>query len=124
VKILSVNRSCHMFKLDERRVSVRMLFVSTVSCRVVGVDKQFIGKLRDISITGLFMDMLDCPGVGKKCVVSVTFMGEHSRLIIDDICGVIARKTEEGWAVRFDQRLEWFALIPIYFRKVHDCSTP
>jgi len=122
--MLNVKSLDQVRKSAERRVSVRMLFVSKVSCRVAEFDRQIRGQLRDISITGLFMEMSDCPEVGQKCVIAITLEGEHSRLIIDDIGAVIIRRTEEGVAVRFDQRLEWFALIPLYFRKMHGGFRP
>jgi len=111
-------------KLEERRVSVRMLFVSKVACRMAEIDRQITGQFRDISINGLFMEMNDRPEVGQECVIAVILEGEHSRLIIEDIAGVIVRRTEKGVGVRFDQRLEWFALIPLYLKKMHGKSRP
>jgi hypothetical protein len=109
-----------MKKPEERRVSVRMPFVSKGSCTVQEMQRKYDGKLRDISITGLFMEMNDGPDVGRKCDIEIVFKGEHSRLVIEDVGGTILRRDADGVAVRFDNRLEWFVLIPLYFHKTHD----
>jgi hypothetical protein len=109
-----------MDKVDERRVSVRTPFVSQGICHVHESKKKYCGTLRDISITGLFMELSDSPRVGQRCDIDIVFEGKHSRLLIDKVGGVITRSTGEGVAVRFDERLEWFVLIPLYFHKVHE----
>jgi len=109
-----------MDKSDDRRVSVRMPFVSKGMCRLNEINEKYSGTLRDISITGLFMEMNDCPSVGQRCDVDIVFEGKHSRLMIEDVGGVVIRSDDEGVAVRFDERLEWFVLIPLYFRKTHN----
>jgi hypothetical protein len=108
-----------MDKLDERRVSVRMPFVTEGSCTVHDMNRKYCGTIRDISITGLFMEMNDGPEVGRKCNIEIVFKGEHSRLVIEDLGGIISRNDEDGIAIRFDERLEWFVLIPLYFHKIH-----
>ncbi len=118
--MLFVWKGSTMDKLDDRRVSVRMPFVSKGFCRVGETDKTYRGTLRDISITGLFMEMNDRPSVGQRCHIDIIFQGKHSRLMIEDVGGVVMRSNEDGVAVRFDERLEWFVLIPLYFHKVHD----
>ena len=109
-----------MDKSDERRVSVRMPFVSQGFCHVHESKKKYCGTLRDISITGLFIELSDSPNVGQRCDIDIVFDGKHSRLLIENIGAVIIRRDEDGMAVRFDERLEWFVLIPLYFHKVHD----
>jgi len=109
-----------MDKLDDRRVSVRMPFVSKGFCRLSESNEKYIGTLRDISITGMFMEMNESPSVGQYCEVDIVFEGMHSRLKIEDVGGVVIRSDEEGVAVRFDERLEWFVLIPLYFRKTNN----
>ncbi len=52
--------------------------------------------------------------------IDIVFQGKHSRLLIEKVGGTIIRSTADGMAVRFDERLEWFVLIPLYFHKVHD----
>ena len=108
-----------MDKADERRISVRMPFVSKGFCHVHETDRKYCGMLRDISITGLFMEMNDGPGVGHQCDIDIVFEGKHSRLMIEKVGGIIMRSDKDGVAVHFDERLEWFVLIPLYFRKLH-----
>lgn len=111
-----------MDKIDERRVSVRMPFVSKGFCSTPKNGEKYSGILRDISIDGLFMEMNDRPVVGHQCDIDIVFEGEHSRLKIENVAGSIIRSEEDGVAVRFDDRLEWFVLIPLYYRKTRDQS--
>lgn len=111
-----------MAKIDERRVSVRMPFVSKGLCSVPISGEAYSGTLRDISITGLFMAINECPAEGQRCTIDIVFAGEHSRLKIEQVAGCIIRSDEDGIAVRFDNRLEWFILIPLYYRKMRDQS--
>ncbi|NOR24722.1 MAG: hypothetical protein GQ542_10090 [Desulforhopalus sp.] len=113
-----------MDKSDERRVSVRTPFFSQGFCHVREINKKYSGMVRDISITGLFMEMNDSPGVGHKCDIDIVFKGKYSRLVIEKVGGTITRRDEDGVAVRFDERLEWFVLIPLYFHKLHKQPKP
>lgn len=111
-----------MDNTGERRISVRMPFASKGFCSIPKTGKMYSGILRDISITGLFMEMKDGPVVGHQCVIDIVFEGEHSRLKIENVAGSIIRSEEDGVAVHFDDRLEWFILIPLYYRKIRDLS--
>lgn len=113
-----------MDKSDERRVSVRMPFASKGFCTVHETDKKYSGTLRDISITGLFMEMGTCPDAGQKCDIEIVFEGAHSRLVIENVGGTILRNDDGGVAIQFDERLEWFVLIPLYFHKIHNQPQP
>lgn len=86
-------------------------------------NKKHCGTLRDISITGVFMEMNDCPKVGHQCDIDIIFEGNHSRLLIQGVGGSIIRSDEDGVAVHFDERLEWFILIPLYFHKMREQTT-
>lgn len=101
----------------ERRVSFRMPFVTQVICRVREKDQKYRGALRDLSISSLYMELDVSPKIGSKCVVDIILEGEHSRLKIENVAGSIVRVDDSGAAVLFDQRLEWFALVPLYFQK-------
>lgn len=97
-----------------------MPFVSEGSCIMHDRNRIYRGTLRDISITGLFMEMDNGPEAGRKCEIEIVFKGKHSRLLIENLGGMVSRKDKEGIAVRFDERLEWFVLIPLYFHKMQD----
>lgn len=84
--------------------------------------EKYSGTLRDISITGLFMEMNDRLTVGHRCSIDIVFAGEHSRLKIENVAGRVMRSEKDGIAIRFDERLEWFILIPLYYRKMRDQS--
>ncbi len=107
-----------MSAVVNRRETFRMLFVSKLICRVEESGKEYPGTLHDISIIGLFAEMEGCPKVGEGCSVDIFFEGDHSRLIIEKVRGKILRSDEQGVAIRFDNRLEWFILIPLYFHKI------
>jgi len=107
-----------MIKPDERRVSFRMPFVAEMICYADELDKKYYGALRDLSITSLFMEVDDCPHVGCKCDISIILKGEHSRLEIKNVGGSIVRNDDDGVAICFDERFEWFSLIPLYFQKL------
>jgi hypothetical protein len=107
-----------MNKLDERRVSVRMPFAVKGYCHVQEMDKKYYGTIRDISIIGLFMELNDCPKVGQRCNIEIVFEGTHSRLKIEHVAGIITRCEKDGVAISFEERLEWFILVPLYFHKM------
>jgi len=111
-----------MDSVVERRVSFRMPVVTKVVCFVDEKDKQYRGILREFSITSLYIELDDCPQVGSKCVVDIVLEGQHSRLKIENIGASIIRVDDSGVAVLFDERLEWFALAPLYFQKMSDKS--
>jgi hypothetical protein len=112
----------YMDNSEERRLSVRTPFVAKGFCHLRGHDRKYGGTLRDISINGLFIELRNCPDVGQQCDIAIVFQGKHSRLVIEDVGGCIVRSDADGVAIRFDERLEWFVLIPLYFRKVRDQS--
>jgi hypothetical protein len=70
------------------------------------------------------MEMENCPAVGQKCAIEIVFEGAHSRLAIENVKGTVLRRDDNGVAVHFDERLEWFVLFPLYFRKLHNPPQP
>jgi len=109
-----------MDQSDERRNSFRLPFTSMVTCHVEVINKKYRGTLRDMSTTGFFMEIGDCPQVYYKCNIEIILEGEHSRLVIDNLRGSIIRNDEDGVGVRFDEPLEWFSLVPFYFHKLRE----
>ncbi len=102
----------------ERRKSFRMPFNAEVICSVNGND--FQGTVGDLSVTGLFMKSTECPPTASKCNIDIVISGEHSSLRIEKIRGIVVRYVEHGIGIQFDNRLEWIALIPIYFHKLKE----
>jgi hypothetical protein len=107
-----------MSKVPDRRTSFRMPLVSRLACRTKGSSKKRAGTLRDISINGLFVEMDQHPAVGCRCDVDIYFEGDYSRLVVENVSGTIVRSEPQGAAIKFDNRLEWFVLIPLYFHKI------
>lgn len=111
-----------MSPFEERRSSYRVPFVSSFLCRTIGEDLAVSGRLQNVSITGCY-GVLESPlPVGTSCSLHIIFQGDHSRLNVEGISSMIVRSSAEGVAVRFDQRLEWFVLIPLFYPKI--CNKP
>ena len=100
-------------KVEQQR-SFRMRLNKKVVCRVNG--DEFQGKVRDMSSTGFFMETTIYPPIGSKCNIQILLNGDHSRLQIDKLVGIIKRCDARGVGIEFDARLEWVALLPIYFQ--------
>ena len=109
-----------MGKSVERRVSYRIPFVSKIICNMSEAGTKHYGMLRDISITSLFMETDECFQLGDTCEIDIVFEGKFSRLVIESVSGQVVRCNEDGVAIQFDELLEWFTLIPLYFQKMHD----
>lgn len=107
-----------MTPYEERRSSYRLPFVSSFLCRTIGEDLVVSGRLQNVSITGC-SGVLETPlPVGTSCSLHIIFQGDHSRLNVEGISSRIIRSSAEGVAVRFDHRLEWFVLIPLFYQKI------
>lgn len=105
----------------ERQRSFRMPFNAEVICHVD--EHEFQGTIRDLSVSGFFMETAKIPPTASKCNIEIVINGEHSRLTIDNLRGLVKRCDEDGVGVEFDDRLEWVALVPIYFHKIHEQLT-
>ena len=105
----------------ERRKSFRMPFNAEVICHVN--ENVFRGKTRDLSASGLFMETTKCPPTGSECKIEIVLNGDHSRLTIDEVSGIAKRCDGRGVGIEFDARLEWVALVPIYFHKLQEQLT-
>ncbi len=105
-----------MNSLNERRKASRLKVNSSVVCYLRVVDEEYSGVLRDMSVTGLYLE-LKAPAVPiGACEVEIVLNGENSRLKIE--CqGSIVRYDEEGVAVQFDSRMEWFPIVATYFQR-------
>lgn len=103
-----------MEKKVEHQRSFRMPLKAEVICSVNGDD--FKGKVRDMSSTGFYMETTICPPTGSKCSIQIYLNGAHSRLIIDKLGGIVKRSDAHGVGIELDARLEWVALVPIYFQ--------
>jgi len=102
----------------KRQRSFRMPFNAVVLCYTD--DDEFQGTIRDLSVSGLFMETTRCPPTDSKCSIEIVIHGDHSRLTIDLLSGRVIRRDERGVGIEFDKRLEWVALVPIYYYKMQE----
>ena len=103
----------------DRRETFRMVFHPGAICHLNENDTSYSGTIRDISMVGLFMEVKNCPTVSGKCDTRIILKSEHSRLIIDNLKGSIIRCDDKGIAIQFDERLEWFNVVPLCFNKLN-----
>jgi hypothetical protein len=94
--------------------SFRMPLKVEVTCIVN--ENEFQGKVCDMSATGFFMETTICPPIGSKCNIQIILNGDHSRLTIDKLGGIVKRCEDRGVGIELDARLEWVALVSIYFQ--------
>ena len=98
----------------ERRKTDRLPVSSLITCYMKMGDRQYQGGLRDMSLTGLYLELDEQPMIFDRCEVVIVLNGEYSRLKIEGLMGSIIRCDESGTAIRLDGRLEWFPLVATY----------
>ncbi len=106
----------------ERRATFRMDVVSKAMCRLTSGDLVISGPIKDISIAGLYMETDQRPGIGSSFDVEIILNGKYSEMTIGSMSGKIVRTDDNGLAITFDERFEWFAMVPLYFHKSSDSS--
>lgn len=105
---------------QDRRETFRMVFQPEAVCRLNENNISYTGKIRDISMLSLFLEVENCPAISGKCDARIILKRQHSRLIIDNLEGSIIRSDDQGIAIQFDQPLEWFNVVPLYFNKLQN----
>jgi len=104
----------------DRRKAFRMPFNADVRCRAKGSATPLPGKLKDISSLGVFIEAENVPPLNSECELEIALKGNSSRLVIDQLRGRVVRHVNGGMAISFYDRLEWIALVPIYFHKMKE----
>ena len=117
IQVLSTSGYTDMKKKEERRTSARISFYPRAYCELKENGKEFYGTIRDISMFSLFMTLDNEMDVSGECDIQIVLEGNHSELEINNLSGRIVRVDDDGVAIRLDKRLEWFAIVPLYFRK-------
>lgn len=107
---------------SERRAAFRMDVVSKAMCRLIDGDRVISGPIKDISILGLYMETVQQPDIDRGFDVEIVLNGRHSQMVLCSIRGKIVRIDEGGLAITFDERFEWFAMVPLYFHTSTDYS--
>lgn len=104
-----------MTNFKERRAAFRMDVVSKAVCRLISDSETISGPIKDISIAGLYIETAARPDVDSRFDVEIVLTGKHSEMVIGSLTAVVVRCDGSGLAIRFDERFEWFAMVPLYF---------
>ncbi len=111
-----------MSNARERRTAFRMNVVSKATCCLTSGDQAISGPIKDISIAGLYMQTDERPDVGSDFEVEIVLDGRYSQMRLGSMNGTVVRHDDNGLAVTFDQRFEWFAMVPLYFHTSTEIS--
>lgn len=104
-----------MNRFHERRVAFRMDVVSKAICRLTSEAETISGPIKDISIAGLFLQTTEKPDLDSRFDVEIILTGKHSEMVLGSMSAVVVRHDDNGLAIQFDERFEWFAMVPLYF---------
>ncbi len=99
----------------ERRQSPRAQVLPTIICRLQSGDRYYEGSIRDMSVTGLFVELEEQLRVSDECEVEIILQGEYSSIKIEGLQGRVIRCDTRGCGIQFDGRLEWFSVVSTYF---------
>ena len=105
--------------LEERRHSYRMANISKASCTLFDESSRFQGTLKNLSRTGFLFETDTQPSVARQYGIEIVLEGSHSRLVVDNLKGVVTRQGEDGVAVEFSEAFEWLVLVPIFYQENH-----
>ena len=103
--------------IQERRKRTRIPFHTEVKIIPVAGDapteKEYKTILRDIGMSGIFVDSDYPVPPGVKCDVQIIMKGKKSRLVME-VSGTVTRQDTNGYGLQFDDDLEWWTLFSIY----------
>jgi hypothetical protein len=109
-------------RVKEQRAAFRMDVVSKAVCYLKAEGVIISGPIRDISIAGLYVETAEPPEPGSRFEIEIVVSGKHSKMILGSMSGRVVRTDDSGLALIFDQRFEWFAIVPLYFNTSSDLS--
>lgn len=98
----------------EKRLCTRTPFLTDVTLRLGDVDKGIQADLLNISMSGMFVRVDQVIPVGTPCTIEIRVTGNHSRLRLEDIQGEVVRQDEQGMAIQFVSKMEWFVIFKVY----------
>lgn len=107
-----------MNRTPDRREAFRLGFTPRAECRLRESNNIYTGTIRDISMVSLFLTMDDSTPLAGDCLVRIILESEHSRLLIENLEGTIIRNDEQGIAIQFKERLEWFQVVPLCYNRL------
>lgn len=102
---------------QDHRDAFRLPFASKGICRMDG-GNVLIGKLRDISKNGCFIETPISSAVLGNCEVEFVLNGRLSFIRILHVKGEVIRSDENGIAINFTAPFEWIPLVPLSEAKV------
>ena len=111
-----------MSNSKDRRAAFRMDVVSKAVCKLKADGVSISGPIRDISIAGLYLETDEKAEPGSGFDIEIVLSGRYSQMILGSMTGKVVRTDDHGLAVTFDQRFEWFAMVPLYFNTATDHS--
>ncbi len=97
---------------SEKRSRSRLLFRADAEVTIPG-GSEIRGRLRDISITSLFLETDAILPRGLTCGTLICIQGKNSKLHLS-INGHVVRYDHKGIAIRFNEDLEWWTLFSIF----------
>ena len=100
---------------SDRRRSFRMDVASRTVCYLTSGDVTISGPVRDISVNGLYVVTSEKPEIGTGYNIEIVIVGKHSQIILGSMTGKVTRTDDTGLVVGFDEKFEWFAMVPLYF---------
>jgi len=109
-----------MQKSAERRTAARLPFSPRAYCELKEDGREFCGTIRDISMSSIYITVDSDNDISGSCDIQIVVEGNHSELEINNLTGTIVRNDDDGVAIRLDNKLEWFAIVPLYFHKTKE----
>ena len=103
-----------MLEQPERRQCTRAFFSTRAQVLLDSGHTIIEGKLQDISIIGMFIETNASIPVGSSCSIQIIIPAQNSRLILEDIQGIVVRSVDTGLGIQFTSNMEWFVIFKIY----------
>jgi hypothetical protein len=103
-----------MEEKNEKRACTRIPFLTDVVLKTSLAYTDIAAELLNISISGMLVKIDHDLPVGTSCALEIRVAGNHSRLVLEDISGEVVRQDQNGLAIHFTSRMEWFVLFTVY----------
>jgi PilZ domain len=106
-----------MNTLNEKRGTTRL----TIETEVTLLDQEqntFIGKIKNLSATGAFIETGDQLTSYGSYKLSINLQGDSSNLLVENLFATVVRQEGKGIAVEFTDTMEWITLFYVYKQKL------
>ena len=100
-----------MEQSSERRKSNRLPAPFEITCYLRAGKYSCLGTLKDLSLCGCYIGCDSFVHLSQACEVDIVLQGKNSLLKIEGIKGEVIRCDENGVAIQFKDRMEWFPLL-------------